>query len=243
MTERLYTDHPGLYDAIQRGWDYDRDVAFVESVLDRVGRERGDGADLLEVGCGTGEHARRFVDAGFDVTAVDPYEGMLDRARGKCDADFRTGALPDLGVDGRFDAVVAIRGVINHVPPGALRPSIDALADRLADGGALVFDNSPLPPEGNRPDYHTGDADGGRFVRVAQMQPRPDDRLEWVSVTFTADGEVFTNSRPMTPFTDGEIADALDAAGLVVETYDGYGPGDGRTVFVATQSSERLTSA
>lgn len=26
MTERLYTEYPELYDAIQADWDYDRDV-------------------------------------------------------------------------------------------------------------------------------------------------------------------------------------------------------------------------
>lgn len=229
MTERLYTDHPDLYDAIQRGWDYDRDAAFVS---ERVTESE---PSVLDVGCGTGEHARRFAAAGFDVTGVDPYEGMLDRAREKCGADvtFRRGALPDLDVDGRFDAVVAIRGVINHLPTDALDPAVAALADRLAPEGVLVFDNSPLPPEGNDPAYHVGEYDGGRYVRVAQMQPRVDGRLAWVSVVFTEGGEVFANSRPMTPFSDEAVVAALDAEGLAVETREGYGPDDRRTVFVA----------
>ncbi|WP_135365310.1 class I SAM-dependent methyltransferase [Halosimplex halophilum] len=229
MTERLYTDHPDLYDAIQREWDYDRDVAFVDE------RMAASDPSVLDVGCGTGEHARRFAEAGYDVTGVDPHEGMLDRAREKCGdgVTLRRDALPDLDADGRFDAVVAIRGVINHLPPADLGPAVAALADRLAPGGVLVFDNSPLPPEGNEPAHHVGEYDGGRYVRVAQMQPRPDDRLEWVSVVFTESGEVFTNSRPMTPFDDEAVAAALDDTGLAVETREGYGPDDRRTVFVA----------
>lgn len=232
MTDQLYTDHPDLYDAIQREWDYDRDVRFVRTAVDADPAE----ATLLEVGCGTGEHTRRFASAGFDVTAVDPAEGMLDRAREKCDdADFRAAALPDLDADigDDYDAVVAIRGVVNHVPPAALGPSLAALADRLAPGGVLVFDNAPLPPDGNEPAHHVGEYDGDRYVRVAQMQPRDDDRLDWVSVTFTGDGTVVTNSRPMTPFADAEIAAALADCGLAVERRDGYGPDDRRTVFVA----------
>ncbi|HKL30607.1 MAG TPA: class I SAM-dependent methyltransferase, partial [Natrialbaceae archaeon] len=82
MPERLYSEYPALYDAIQSSWDYDRDVAFVEAA-----RERHDvaGDRLLEIGCGTGEHTKRFADAGDDVTAIDPFEGMLSLAREKCD--------------------------------------------------------------------------------------------------------------------------------------------------------------
>ena len=53
-----------------------------------------------------------------------------------------------------------------------------------------------------------------------------------MSVTFTED-TVVTNSRPMTPFADDDIASELTDRGLSVETHDGYGPDDRRTVFVA----------
>ena len=230
MTERLYADHPELYDAIQSGWDYDRDVSFVVDTLERhdVGGRR-----LLEVGCGTGEHTRRLVRAGFDVTAIDPYDGMLSVARGKCEADFRRAALPDLPVDGPFDAIVAIRGVVNHLPPDELDASLQTFAERLADGGVIVFDNSPLPPDGNRPGLDVGTTAGGRYVRIAQMQAREDGRLDWNEVVFGPDVAVFTNSRRMTPFDDETIGAALKELGLSVETHDGFGPDDDRTVFVA----------
>ena len=229
MPERLYTDHPELYDAIQSDWNYDRDVAFVAETLERVGKE---GDRLLEVGCGTGEHTRRFVARGFDVTAVDPYEGMLSVARGKCDADFRRAALPDLAVESEFDAVVAIRGVVNHLPPEELKPAVEALARRLAGGGVLVFDNSPLPPEGNHPALDVGTTERGDYARIAQHVPTGEGRLEWREVVFAPDGEFFVSTRGMTPFEDGTLATALAELGLDVETHDGYGPGDDRTVFV-----------
>lgn len=235
MTERLYTEHPELYDAIQAHWDYDRDVAFVEAALERA----GDGGDrLLELGCGTGEHTRRLVDAGFDVTAVDKHEGVIEVARGKCGADFRQATLPDLPAAGPFDGAVAIRGVVNHLAPEELAPTLAGVRERLVDGGPFVFDNSPLPPDGNPPGIDIGPADEGEYARIAQQVARDDGRLDWRAVTFTPDGEFFVNSRLMTPFEDGTVREALLEAGFAVEAHDGFGPGDERTVFVATAAPD-----
>ncbi|MGM0447813.1 MAG: class I SAM-dependent methyltransferase [Methanobacteriota archaeon] len=247
MSDSLYDERPRLYDAIQSEWEYDRDVGFVfDALADRgVAPER-----LLEVGCGTGEHTRRFVVRGLDVTAVDVHEGMLNVAREKCaalnsdagsgDVDFRRTGLPDPDLDDSelFDAAVAIRGVVNHLPPGDLDPALAALRDRLRPGGVLVFDNSPLPPEGNRPGLDVGrDGDDAiEYVRVAHHVATDDGRLDWRAVTFTPDGDPFVDRRRMTPFADERVADALAAAGFDdVDVADGYGPGDERSVFVAVR--------
>jgi len=233
MPERLYTEYPALYDAIQSSWDYDRDVAFVEAA-----RERHDvaGDRLLEIGCGTGEHTKRFADAGYDVTAIDPFEGMLSLAREKCDGDvdFLQTGLPDPALDGEFDVIVAIRGVVNHLPPEGLAPALESLADLLADGGVLVFDNSPLPQAGNHPAIDMGEFGDGSYARIVQMNPTGDGRLSWDAVVFLSDGEFFIDSREMTPFADLTVAEELSQQGFRFEIREGFGPDDGRTVFVAT---------
>jgi SAM-dependent methyltransferase len=248
MSDALYDERPRLYDAIQSAWPYDRDVAFVlDAFADRgVALDGADRGRLLEVGCGTGEHTRRFAARGLDVTAVDVHEGILGVAREKCagvggdGVEFRLTGLPELDLADAepFDAAVAVRGVVNHLPPGDLDPALAALRDRLRPGGVLVFDNSPLPPDGNRPGLDVGrDADGEiEYVRVAHHVATDDGRLDWRAVTFTPDGDAFTDFRRMTPFADDRIADALAAAGLAaVDVVDGYGPDDERSVFVAVR--------
>lgn len=236
MTERLYAEYPELYDAIQSEWPYDRDIAFV---LDRLEERSLDPDRLLEVGCGTGEHTRRFVDLGFDVTAVDKHAGMLAAAREKCDATFEEDSLPGYDSDDSYDAAVLLRGVINHLPPDALDASLQSLADALADGGLLVFDNSPLPPDGNHPGIDIGETPQGPYARIAQHVPAGDGQLDWRSITFTPDGTVVPDRTPMTPFSDEQIGTACREAGFDVEQFDGFGPtaqprglGEKRTVFV-----------
>lgn len=246
VRDRLYTAYPELYDAVQSEWDYDRDVSFLLAAVERHdaaavtgGRLEESSTELLEVGCGTGEHTRRLAAAGFDVIGVDPHRAVLDRAREKgpeSSARFVTGGLPSLPVAETFPVVVAFRGVVSHLPPGELEPAITALATRLDDDGVLVFDASRLPPDGHDgPALDVGETPHGMYARIVQMQPRDDGRLDWNSVVVPPEGRPFVNSRPITPFDDREIVDTLRAAGLDTETHDGFGPSDdGRTVFVAT---------
>lgn len=233
--EQLYTEYSTLYDAIQSDWDYDRDVSFVTDFLE--GRDPRD-SRLLEVGCGTGEHTRRFVEAGFDVTAIDPNESMIDRAREKVTVTYHTAGIPGIPVDETFDVIVAIRGVINHVPPEDLDAAIHDLVSHLASDGILVFDNSPLPSDGNHPAIDVGTTDGDHYARIVQMNPREDDRLDWDQIVVTPEGTVFVDTRQITPFDDLEIATALSAHDIVFEPFEGFGPSDSRTVFVCKPDLE-----
>ena len=65
---------------------------------------------MLEIGCGTGQWTRFFVDEGFNVTGIDTSEKMLDQARAKeIDAIFHKTDVQDLPFnDCSFDAVAAI---------------------------------------------------------------------------------------------------------------------------------------
>jgi SAM-dependent methyltransferase len=244
-TEPLYA-RPELYDAIYAGPQHDRETRFVRDAVPEA-------ETVLEVGAGTGEHTRRLADAGRQVTAVEPAAPMRRRAREKVgDREGVTvvdGLLPDLHLEGEFDAVLAVHSVLNYVGPGDLAASVRALADHLAPGGALVADNSALPPadEGNAADYAVTQTPAGPLLRVARMRPLG-DRLEWVQVVFPPDGDPLLDRHELTPWDDADVAAALEDAGLAYETHDGYGEDtgerstDSRTVFVARHADGDRTS-
>lgn len=230
MSERLYTDFPELYDVIQSEYDYDRDLAFIQEIVDGY---EGSIESVLEIGCGTGEHTCRLDKAGFEVTAVDKHEPMLAVARGKCNADFRQTSLPTFELDSTFEMVVAIRGVVNHLLPDEIEPALSAIKAHLNREGIVLFDNAPLPEDGNEVGLDVGSSDRGDYARLAQHVATGEGYLEWRSVMFGPEGEFFVNSRPMTPFEDDHLRSILETLGFEVETHEGFGSQDSRTVFVA----------
>ncbi|HET7607682.1 MAG TPA: class I SAM-dependent methyltransferase [Gammaproteobacteria bacterium] len=132
------------------------DAAFTASALGRSLRaltwERLDAAlgssrRVLEIGCGTGEDARRLALRGVDVLATDPSPSMLRLAAEKAAKagcakriEFRCVPMERLGAElagERFDGVWSNFGAINCIPK--LGAVVAELAALLAPGAPLAW--------------------------------------------------------------------------------------------------------
>lgn len=115
--------------------DVDADDFRLAGVLEALGPARG--RMLLDLGCGRGRFASRFVEAGFDVVGLDRSRGMLDRATGGgnlvCGSAL---ALPF--ASGSFDAAVVVE-VMEHVEPGSIDAVLGEAGRVLRPGGRLVI--------------------------------------------------------------------------------------------------------
>jgi SAM-dependent methyltransferase len=97
---------------------------------------------ILDLGSGTGEHARFLASKGFDVTGIDSSQAMLEKSRAGDDAGVRflEGDLRDVAsvVDTRFGAAYCIGNVFPH-----LREDDDLV--RLAAGlRRVLLPNAPF---------------------------------------------------------------------------------------------------
>ena len=112
---------------------------LLESHLPR----RGEGARILDVGCGTGHHMAALADRGFVVAGVDGSEDMLLQARANNPgAEFRLADVESLPFpDASFDFVLCVE-VLRYLPSSAR--CIHEMARVLKPGGICLTTATPL---------------------------------------------------------------------------------------------------
>lgn len=133
----------------------DSDDPLALSALEDVARKLCPGAPVLDLGCGAGIPATRWLaERGFSVTGVDISERQLDLARKLVPtATFLKADMTELDFEpDTFDAVVAFHSII-HVPKEE-HPALLAEVHRwLRPGGLFLATLTMTEVDGEDPDW------------------------------------------------------------------------------------------
>src|SRR4030042_6816681 len=111
MTQ-LYSALASIYhEMYQHIFDYDREFVFYDSLLKSQNCKK-----ILEVGCGSGMLARRFIKNGYDYLGLDLFSEMLDIARSEVKTPcFVQGDMRNLSFNQEFEAVLITGRSIAYV--------------------------------------------------------------------------------------------------------------------------------
>lgn len=208
-----YSRLAGVYDELVV------DPCFAEwaSFLDRTWA--GDNVrSVLDVCCGTGLMTAELVARGLAVVGVDASPEMLARARVLLGPDVRLErhTLPDLPVDGPFDAAVSTFDGFNYLTLADLRTTFAALSRCLRAGGWLVFDahtDAMLAFIDANPVIEGDDADR-RFVLTTTADVTA--RRAETTIELTAPDDSFTETHVQYFHSDADLRAALADAGFTV---------------------------
>lgn len=194
------------YDKMYADKDYDKEARALLPWL-------GDPRIILDVGCGTGNHAAAFARQGRLVVGIDLDPNAIKIAREKKvpNVVFLHGDITELRSKGRFDAVVSLFNVVNYVMNKQdLVMLFKYVSMRLRPGGCFIFDcwNGEAA---------LADPPKDKVTQFGVLSGELDRENASTLLTLTAciDGEEFTKQFWHKLWTIQELKDLLEGVGFV----------------------------
>jgi len=99
-------------------------------------------SSVVDLCCGTGWMDSELIARGYRVVGLDASQAMLERARSRLGPDARLvhATLPDLPIDGIYDAATSTYDGFNYLTASDLRETLVRLARLVRAEGWLAFD-------------------------------------------------------------------------------------------------------
>jgi len=215
----MFSESAEFYDAIYSFKDYAAEAVQIARLV-RALHPRA--RTILDVACGTGEHARRLSrDHGFKVDGLDLDPALLAIARTKyAPGEFFQGDMSDFALATRYDVVMCLFSSIGYlVALDRVRAALDCFRRHLAPAGVVIVEPwfGPGILDTDRVNRVEGTHDGRRVARINRNEVDGrvsrlhfEYRIEMPDGTIRSAAEV----HELGLFTLNEMRDAFAAAGL-----------------------------
>jgi len=143
----VFGNYARYYDLLYQDKDYSGEVMFVCNLLQHCAPNA---TSILELGSGTGLHAKLLVEHGYTVCGIDQSQTMLEKAQSRllelpsAKADqlkFYQGDMRSFRTDQRFDVVISLFHVMSYQTTNQdLQAAFATARYHLKSGGVFLFD-------------------------------------------------------------------------------------------------------
>jgi SAM-dependent methyltransferase len=146
MSEVFGSVYADAYDVVYLDKDYAAECAMINRAI----QEYGDGAvrRILDLGCGTGNHAIPLAKQGYEVAGVERSTNMLAHARSKAAKSvlktplvFHQGDIRSVELGQQFDAALMMFAVLGYQQENAdVLAALRTARRHLRPAGLFIFD-------------------------------------------------------------------------------------------------------
>ena len=150
MTTKIFgKEYANQYDTFYQDKDYEAECDLIEEVFHRYA-DKQPVKSILDLGCGTGNHAIPLAKRGYQVTGVDRSSEMITQAKAKLQSQisssqsqtqFLEGDVRSLDLDRQFDIVIMMFAVLGYqLTNNNVSDTLRTVRRHLKQGGVFVFD-------------------------------------------------------------------------------------------------------
>lgn len=150
MTPKVFDDvYANQYDLLYSDKNYEVECNILEDVFRKYGTNKIQ--TILDLGCGTGNHALSLSSRGYEVTGVDLSAEMLTQARKKSANLFKGSNtispiflednLQKFEINKKFDVVLMMFAVLGYqIENEQISDALNTVRKHLRPGGLFIFD-------------------------------------------------------------------------------------------------------
>jgi trans-aconitate methyltransferase len=137
---KVFKDYSQYYDLLYSDKDYSKEANYI---FDLIKKFKPSAKTVLELGCGTGKHAKLLSEKELNIHGIDISKTMLDQAikMQNNSLSFCAGDVRNYRSSMHFDTVISLFHVASYqITNSDLKKYFETVSTHLNSGGIFIFD-------------------------------------------------------------------------------------------------------
>lgn len=136
MTFNKYAKY---YNTLYNDKDYESECIEIDNIIKK--HLKKDNISIVDLGCGSGRHAKIFKKMGYDVVGIDKSGEMIQLAKKDNNINFSVGDITNFELEKKVDVAVSLFHVVSYlITDKELDDFFDNVIKNTTDDALLIFD-------------------------------------------------------------------------------------------------------